>query len=149
MRKILLCIVIVFALLTACNTNYQYSAEDFIGKDRDYLNSLVPEDQRFDYQEYSFFEDSKGNPCVVVYGRREISDFYTFPKKKVDTSKATFEKIQKGMTIYEVVELVGIPHRTATSGFSTMVFQGDDGEYVIYFYASKIPCTVARIVYPE
>lgn len=59
-----------------------------------------------------FGENDDNNSIIVNYQR--------FPKRKVSLKDK--DKIKKGMTIYEVVEILGTPSGIVTSGLIVVAF---------------------------
>ena len=93
----------------------------------------------FSYIDYSFYEKSNGDGVVVHFGstNHAVDDVRIYSATSIDNSEESFSKIEEGMSVYEVVSLVGVPYRTNTSGMITMVFATDKGkEYSVYFYKS-------------
>lgn len=103
----------------------------------DYM-SVIDENDRFDYAGYSFYEKKNGDSMLVRFeltdGDLVIDEIRYYPKVFLDNSKESFEKIETGMSLYEVVSLVGVPHYSGLSGSLAVTFDADDGtEYRIYF----------------
>lgn len=93
----------------------------------------------FNYLNYAFYEKENGDGVVVHFetDTGTIDDIRIYSKDSIKRTKENFEKIKGGMSLYEVVSMVGIPCRTNTSGPITMVFATEDGEeYSIYFRQS-------------
>lgn len=89
---------------------------------------------RFDYIDYMFFEYKKQN-YVIHYDPLTsiVINLQSYPIKKV--AENDFKKIDVGMSIYEVVELVGLPFDSKTSGLLSMNFKITDSQdyRVVYF----------------
>lgn len=124
----------------------------FLGMDHSEYSVVIEEGMRFDIMEYSFYEEKDGDNVLVRFdlATNTIDELRTYPANTIDNSKENFSKIKEGMTVYEVVSLVGVPHRTNTSGMLTMVFDADDGtEYCIYFdidHSDSTPLSVSKII---
>lgn len=62
---------------------------------------------------YFFIEDTDGNPVIVtsrVENRKySVASVTAYDKNTIDFSEVGFKKIDKGMTVHEVVSLVGNP----------------------------------------
>ena len=62
---------------------------------------------------YFFIEDTDGNPVIVtsrVENRKySVASVTAYDKNTIDFSEVGFRKIDKGMTVHEVVSLVGNP----------------------------------------
>ena len=93
-------------------------------------------DSFFVYGYYVFFEYDDFN---YVYFSRAPSKspqiLYSYEKKEVVDED--FEKIKVGMEVQEVVEIVGLPFDSYTSGVSSLAFKTTSGNiYSIGFYWS-------------
>lgn len=89
---------------------------------------------RFDYVDYVFFEYKKQNHIIHFDPMTNVViDLHSYPTKKIVEND--FKKINVGMSIYEVVELVGLPFDSQTSGLISMNFRITDSQnyHVIYF----------------
>lgn len=89
---------------------------------------------RFDYTGYIFFEYKKQNHIIHFDPMTSVViDLHSYPTKKIVEND--FKKINVGMPIYEVVELVGLPCDSKTSGLISMNFRitGSENYHVIYF----------------
>lgn len=98
--------------------------------------TAVEEDLRFDIVGYSFYEKKNGDGMLVHFDNdsNSIDEIKYYPRLFLDKSKDRFSEIEPGMSLYEVISLVGVPTKTTTFGMLTMVFSADDGtEYCIYF----------------
>ena len=148
---ICICLILCCSIFVSCTTdNTGRPVKEFIGMSYDEFCEKIPENHRSQYYQFLFFSDSNGNPYAACLGQTEgtyttVVECYSYSKNKFDTSVASFEQIVPGMTIFEVVEKVGIPMDAGTFGLATLVFQGDDGEYVIVLDAKTNNETVAEI----
>lgn len=104
----------------------------------------------FSYLSFSFYEKENGDGVVVHFddATGTIDDIRVYPSNSVTKTKESFMRIKEGMSLYEVVSLIGVPYRTNTSGTITMVFATDAGEeYSVYFHQdSSDGLVVARIL---
>jgi hypothetical protein len=110
----------------------------------------IPENQRSQYYQYLFFTDSLGNPCAACFGHTPetyltIVECYSYSRNQFDTSAKSFAKIKPGMTVFEVVELVGFPVDAPTFGLSTLLFVGDEGEYIVVLDDTNSGITISEI----
>lgn len=141
------CLAICMLFLCSCTLS-EDAMGCSVGMSGAEFRETVPDDARFDYLEYSFFNDDKGNNCVVrfdKYGDGSIAELRIFPSKSTDVSAESFASINEGMTLFEVVEKVGLPTGTATFGFASLVFAGDEGDYVIVIEPMNDPVSVVSV----
>ncbi len=89
--------------------------------------AIIGEDNCFAYLGHYFFERGDKNVVVMFDGSasrvEKIEEF-----DKVSATKEDFSKITVGMTVFEVVKLVGIPFASYTSGLATTEFKATNGE---------------------
>ena len=89
--------------------------------------------------EYALFEDGDGNPVVVHFVPVEINHFvvgsvYAFDKNGINKSEAVFNALEGGMSIQEVISLVGLPEPYCINRTGVFTWKLNDGvEYVISF----------------
>ena len=76
-----------------------------------------------------FWIDENGSHFVASkpYGNKVIERVEVCSAAQLNRTKEAFESIEYGMEIYDVVKIVGIPFRRATSGVNTLDFYADDG----------------------
>ena len=95
---------------------------------------LYPEEAgSFNYCSHLFFCDREGNPVVATYPRnayaeRVILSITTYDKDAINVSEEAFRSIEPGMSIYDVVSLVGHPNGGPALDGLTLVWHCDDGE---------------------
>ncbi len=136
--------------VSSCSLNSKFPIK--IGDKLDDDMRIIQDDvkYRFDYIDYMFFEYKKQN-YVIHYDPLTsiINNLHSYHIKKVVEND--FKKIDVGMSIYEVVELVGLPFDSNTSGLLSMNFKITDSQdyRVIYFIQpndSAEDLTVSTIV---
>ena len=89
----------------------------------------------FQYLSYVFYKQY-GDWCVarVADDHKTVVKIKTFKAKEVTVSDMLKIKTDCSMDIYEVVEMLGLPIDSRTSGMVSMVFSADCGaETTIYF----------------
>ncbi len=90
---------------------------------------------KFEYKGYIFYRDENGNSVVAKEcpndcGRYAEAEAFL----AVEATEETFDEIEVGMTVNEVVKLVGIPLVSATTDILSMDFlSADDQCYRVYF----------------
>ena len=153
MKKLVISIisVLMVCLLSSCNVVQEVQAEEektentpieeggiYIGmteeKARENIKSRNVE--YFDYGSLMFFENEEGKNTVIhtspdASGVFLLYEIGTFDKVVADQS--AFEKIERGMSVLDVVELVGLPIGSTTFGMSSLDFECSNGTvYRIY-----------------
>lgn len=90
---------------------------------------------------YLLIEDDSGNPVVLTYGKvdgiYQITSMEAYDKNAIACSKKTFYAIEAGMTVQEVISLVGIPDNCSDFGTTNTLWWSlaDSDESVsILFY---------------
>lgn len=137
MRRIFICIGLILALLcSACSTADKIS-QIKEGMTYEEFSAFVQDVSVFRYGKYAFFEYEDKN--IVV----EFSDKMKVVRKEVyadvgEVPESAFEAIQPGMTVYEVVQLVGLPFRSTTFGLSTLDFLCENGDIFCVVWNSEM-----------
>ena len=152
MKKITLFILIIMIVvsLVSCNISQQVEVEEaeteeikaekdeiYVGMTRTELIKYL-DSKSIEYFEYSsllFFEEEVKNTVVrttsVYASDFKVLEFGKYDK--VDADKSKFEKIENGMSMFEIVELVGLPIDSTTFGMSSLDFLCSDGtRYRVY-----------------
>ena len=116
----------------------------------------VPESDRFCYMNYVFYTNEKGNYVVARFSDNPVSmssivQLKHFYKKNINPTPEAFSKIESGMSIFDVVKLVGIPFGSYTSGMDSLAFKDTNGDtYSVYIsaddYQKNTKFTVTGIV---
>ena len=139
MKKIICFIIVLCTLMviTGCQSNDSLSYEQF-----------TENEEIFKFLNYAFYESS--NEVAVVakldHDKKEVVEIKEFDT--VIPTAQTFSKIERGMSVYEVVELVGLPTRSVTFGFASTDFETDDGVWRVQWDTdlSKEIMTVISVV---
>jgi site-specific DNA-adenine methylase len=84
------------------------------------FENLISSDQCISLCGYSFFVDSEERGTVVRFDPVYVTDVKTVSIKKASIENQN--KIQKGMDVFSVVETVGIPFQSVTSGICSLDF---------------------------
>lgn len=96
------------------------------GMSFDEYAQIIPEDQRFDYHGFSFYMNEANYPVIFKWSEdRSVAEIKSYDPANIKTATSTFEKLQKGMSLYEVSATVGLPIGS----------ESDDG-YVLRYWAS-------------
>jgi len=94
----------------------------------------IADDQRefLQYGPYVFFANAGNNYVALLdYTTGKVKELYTF--EDVLPKDDDFSKIQAGDDVFTVVELVGLPMGSYTSGFKTLTFKSRSGKmFTIY-----------------
>ena len=125
MKKIFIIILLVciILILSSCVSSKQIavgmSYEEFLSTKKD-MNFL-------EYRNYVFYVGSYEKNIVVEFGRESnlVEKIEAFPK--VRATEEDFYSIKAGMTVFDVVEKVGIPSNSVSFGLSTLDFECIDG----------------------
>ena len=127
--------------ITSCTTFVYKEFPYKVGDTFDNDNPLVTPSEMHDlywYCDYYFFEYSRKNYVLLFdYMSNTISELYSYPIREVKDED--FDKIEEGMYVQEVVELVGLPFGSYTSGLLSLSFRSTSGNmHVIYFTNADI-----------
>lgn len=139
-KHIAMLCMIISLLLCACSASKvevipapSISGEDLVGKTLDELGDVLVIDRELRAYGYGFATDTWGNPVVYEWDLTEDDQFLithaeVFAVTDTDASPEVFETIKPGMTIYEVVKLVGNPVNIPATGFFYIIFQDNTGQ---------------------
>ncbi len=97
-----------------------------VGMTYDEASSVLGKYNTIAHRNYIFFKDNVEGNVVVEFDKEHntISNVRAFASTL--TNEDNFQKIKSGMTVFEVVELVGIPTESVTFGISSLDFESQD-----------------------
>ena len=110
-------------LLKPTNT---YASELKVGMSLDDVKNILKDQQIFCFTDYIFFCDREGRDVVIVMADGRTVQEIKIMDHIIPTHEA-FESLKFGMTLIEVIEKVGLPFQSTTSGFLTCDFISEDG----------------------
>ena len=139
-----LCIICLFiAILCGCAAGSGNEAtastpvptlvtEELIGKTFDEVSDQVIIGEGLVAYGYAFGTDVFGNPIVLEWDLNDESEYIIknakiFSAADTDNSPESFQELKIGMTIYEVVEKVGIPVEIPVTGVFYLTFFDSEG----------------------
>lgn len=134
--KRLLCIMLalMMLILTACHKEPERNIYE--GMSYDEFTEKNSEESYFRYMSYIFTKNNEGDHIVarVADDHATISKISCFKNENIDRSDDAYWKIKEGMTVEQIVSIVGIPEGSYTSGMITLAFESDSGaRYCVYF----------------
>ena len=115
-------------LFTSCSARISIEDIDkYKGASYEELSELFFGNEHFEHGEFVFIKDRRGTNVVaeLKIGSNEVVDIRAYPP--VSPSHEDFEKITDGMSVFDVVERVGIPFGSFTSGVDSLSFKASDG----------------------
>lgn len=127
-------IAVMMLVLSSCHMEKKeniyegMSFEEFKGKNSEDSYFLY-------YGGYLFTKNNEGNHIVarMTDDGTVISKINCYEATNIDNSDKAFNSIKEGMSIEEVVSIVGIPQGSYTSGMPTLSFESASGKmYWIY-----------------
>jgi outer membrane protein assembly factor BamE (lipoprotein component of BamABCDE complex) len=150
--KTILCILLSVVLVCSLSGCHQAKEKDineemgveeikekniYEGMSFEEFKEINPEESYFQYYGgYLFGKTNDGDHYVAQLSDdcRVISKVSCYEEESIDDSDATFEKIKEGMTVEQVVSMVGIPEGSYTSGMITLAFRSNtEAQYWVYF----------------
>lgn len=122
MKKIAIVVIYVFLAIILCSCKRNLNIEK--GMNYSEFMELTKGLSLFQFGKYVCYEENNAN-LVIEFGEDDdnnsiIVNYQRFPKRKVSLKDK--DKIKKGMTIYEVVEILGTPSGIVTSGLIVVAF---------------------------
>ena len=125
--------VLIILIATICQTVRCRGI--YVGMPYDVFIKAIPEEERVQIGGYAFFRNSMGGHIVAYISREDqvITDIHCYDHWSVNPTDAEFSKIKKGMSVEQVVSIVGIPYGQPTFGMTTLGYKSDSGTtYLIY-----------------
>jgi outer membrane protein assembly factor BamE (lipoprotein component of BamABCDE complex) len=109
----------------------------YIGMTTEEFLKVVPESDHLGYCSHAFYTNEKGNHIVVRFsqnsGPSKILEIKCYDHNLIEPTPEKFDMIKKGMSIFDVVALVGIPFDSLTFGAVSFEFKDTNGKcYRIY-----------------
>lgn len=122
MKKIAIVVIYVFLAIILCSCKRNLNIEK--GMSYSEFMEQTKDLSLFQFGKYVCYEENNAN-LVIEFGEDDdnnsiIVNYQRFPKRKVSLKDK--DKIKKGMTIYEVVEILGTPSGIVTSGLIVVAF---------------------------
>lgn len=122
MKKIAIVVIYVFLAIILCSCKRNLNIEK--GMSYSEFMEQTKGLSLFQFGKYVCYEENNAN-LVIEFGEHDdnnsiIVNYQRFPKRKVSLKDK--DKIKKGMTIYEVVEILGTPSGIVTSGLIVVAF---------------------------
>ncbi len=138
--KIVIALIAVTALLAAVGGYliWYNSADKFegayIGMPGSEFRDLIPVQQRTMWFDYYFYTNRFGD-TIVVKTSTTVETLQCYPWFTTIPTRQAAESITEGMTVDEVVALLGKPVGSFTFGMTTLAFDLTDGSRcTVYFY---------------
>lgn len=140
--KKLLAVCLLAALLCGCASSMSsavssptLTADDLVGKTLDELTGVLNWDHEFLAYGHGFAKDKLGNPVYFRWELTEEEQFLItaaeiFPARDTDNSPESFDALQEGMTLGEVIAKIGAPSSIPATGVFYIAFTDSlDNEY--------------------
>ena len=139
--KRLLGIFLVTAMLCGCAASDGRSSqipeptltpEELVGKTLEEVSDVLKWDRELLAYGHGFATDNVGNPVCYTWELNGNDDFVItgaeiFPAKDTDNSPERFEELEEGMTISEVVAMLGVPSDIPATGVFYIAFTDSQG----------------------
>ena len=135
-------IILISAIFVICLlTLYAISVFDYdgvyLGMSFNDFYELIPKENQFNYDRYSFFKNKWGNPVVVQFSQGLNSsaiEIRCYSSLWINKTPQAFARIKENMTMFEVTSMVGLPLGTSTSGLWSLDYLDTKGQgYTIYW----------------
>lgn len=109
-----------------------------IGMTRSDFKMLTEGTEVFNYIMYSFFQDQEGQDVTILWGNNGTTIAKINRVPHVVATVEGFRSLEAGMDVFEVVNRIGLPFDSFTSGMITMAFQFENGQvYQAYWNTRK------------
>lgn len=138
--KTLIIIAIIFVSVTLLGNwaTLYFNLQDTSGVEEGMtlaeFTAKIPQDERVDFWNYSFFANNHGFPVLIRFEEEIIVDVEVVDATKTSIKQSKFEKITPGMTFSQVFRLVGKPYGYSKIDDMTLVYVSrNDMQYMISF----------------
>ena len=138
--KTLIIIAIIFVSVTLLGNwaTLYFNLQDTSGVEEGMtlaeFTAKIPQDERVDFWNYSFFANNHGFPVLIRFEEEIIVDVEVVDATKTSIKQSKFEKITPGMTFSQVFQLVGKPYGYSKIDDMTLVYVSrNDMQYMISF----------------
>ena len=126
-------IIVSFLLVVLCSCNNRndpetkYQCSICVGMSFEDVEATLRDFSTFEYIGYLFYRDTEGQNVVARFDQdmKRIEEIKMFDPVSIDAQ--AFETLRVGMTIYEVVERIGLPTGSYTFGIASLNFESKDG----------------------
>jgi hypothetical protein len=140
-NKKIFCIVFVVMLFALSGCHMEKKENIYEGMSFEEFKGKNSEDSYFLYYGgYLFTKNNEGNHIVarMTDDGTVISKINCYEATNIDNSDEAFNSIKEGMSIEEVVSIVGIPQGSYTSGMPTLSYESASGKmYWIYLNCKR------------
>ncbi len=147
-----LCVIlvagIIFSLWRPSSSQFDGAYEGMPIKE---FYELIPEDQYLSYLGYIFYKHSDGTDVVATVSDdyKSISSLRTFPDSAGRPGRRAAHTIVPGMTVYDVVRILGTPKGTYTSGMISLYFELNDGGLCVVYFNNSSEMLTTSVHFPE
>ena len=127
--------VLIFCAVVLYDTAMTDYAGVYPGMSAYEMVAAVPQDNAYLYQGYYFYTNKWGNPIVARFSQdtKVVVELISYPALAIRTSERAFDRIKPGMTLHEVIAIVGIPNAPRASDASALAYKDKSGNiYHIY-----------------
>lgn len=135
--RVIVCILLLSIVISSVGCKSQQKIDAHVGMKLQAFRDAFSEDEYFKYGDYLFFKNSMSEHCVAfVSGETdEINSLESYPEDQINCTDENFALIEEGMSMEQVVSMVGIPEGSCTSGMLTVSYHTTSGNgYWIYLY---------------
>ena len=132
MKRLAIVFLFLF-LLSGCvqESSDVVTPDQLIGKTISQAGKILDLDENLVINGYAFATDDSGNPVVLEWetknNKKIITNSTIYEISKVDNSPESFDSLEYGMNIYQVVEKVGIPTGIPALGILYLEFTDSEG----------------------
>lgn len=123
---IVIAIIVVAITLLGNQASLYFSLQDTAGVEKGMTiaeyKALIPEEDRLDFGNYSFYPNNRDFPVLIRSEADKIVEIQVLDLSKISAKKESFEKITVGMTLTQVSQRVGVPGGIAKADDKTLAY---------------------------
>ena len=126
-RTLIFVAIIIVATTLLGNTVVRYiGLQDTAGIEKGMTfaeyTAKIPEEERLDFWNYSFYSNNHGFPVMIRCEEDKIVQIYVIDLTKSRSTQENFEKITQGMTLTQVTQKVGAPGGITKADDKTLAY---------------------------
>lgn len=121
--------IVICSIVAIASTDWIRCGGAYEGMTVESFSKIIPEERTFHYVDYIFYDNLLGDPVVATVSNdyKTITSLRSYSRFSIQPTRTAAESIQEGMSIHDVVSILGNPVGSYTSGMMTLSFELNDG----------------------
>ena len=123
-----------------------------VGMSMEEYRGQFEEDELFEFHQYGCFVNNIGYPVIICHNKTAVTEIHVIDLAKIDRSTAGFEKLEAGMSLVQVGQIVGVPAASEAGNDSVLFYLCKDGQTYMLTYndtGAELVLEKVEVVKPE